>query len=224
MCSALSHFNGRCTPLICLSSAQRPLHTAHLPLISTAAAPHCSSASYRHSGASFYPPDLMTFSQWSTSRCIILRITPVVSLSTLLAEQGRQERSETLGEPARGRGSCRHWGRSCSSRHAAFAPLGADPAPTERSFRGFSVALIHAHRQTWPWPKGYTALHTHSAASDPSSYRTTLTDRGARARGRGPRASGHHPLGQCAPSPHSTPLRVSRLKICTQSTFVIFPW
>ena len=173
-------------------------------LVSTAA-PLGASASHRHSGASLYPPDLMTFSQWSTSRCIILPITPVVTLSTLLAEQGRQERAGKLGEPARSLGAA-------GTGAAAVAADALRPLPsgltrrtqTERSFRAFSVELIYAYRQMWPWPKGYTALHTHSAVSDPSCDRTTLTDRGARARGRGPTASGHHPLGQCAPSPHST--------------------
>ena len=102
-------------------------------LVSTAA-PLGASASHRHSGASLYPPDLMTFSQWSTSRCIILPITPVVTLSTLLAEQGRQagasgEAGRTCKEP----GSCRHWGCSCSSGRAASPPLGADPAHTDRA-------------------------------------------------------------------------------------------
>ena len=67
---------------------------------------------------------------------LVLPTMPVVSLFTLLAEQGRQAQAGKLGELSRGRGSCRHvyspnWGCSRSSGHAAFLPLGADPVDTD---------------------------------------------------------------------------------------------
>ena len=39
---------------------------------------------------------------------LVLLTMPVVSRFTLFAEQGRQARAGKLGEPLRGRGSCRH--------------------------------------------------------------------------------------------------------------------
>lgn len=131
--SAPSHFSGRSTLLFCLLS--------------------------QHSSASFYPPDLVIPRQRSTSCCIILPRTPVVSLSTLLAEQGRQARAGTPGRTSRGRGSS-DIGAAAAAVTRCVPPLGADPADTDGTqLQGLSVELIYAYRQLicaspWPWADG----------------------------------------------------------------------
>lgn len=193
-CSAPSHFSGRSTLLFCLLSAQQ------LPFV-------------------FH--DLRTFRQRSTSCCIILPRTPV-SLSTLLAEQGRQARA--------GRGENPREGPRSSDTGAAAAartrcgPPSADPADTDGTAGAFSGAYIRLQTadMCFPVAEGVHATHTRSAVSDPSCHRTALTDRRARARGCGPRGSATAPLASVLP-PTVYPLRVSGLKICTQSIFVIPP-